>query len=146
MKLEDEIKSKFSSEAQKAMLNVLFTYSWINGIQTRHFKKFGITPQQFNVLRILRGQNPKPASVKLIAERMIDKNSNASRLVDKLVDKGLVDRRSCPDDRRQVDIFITKKGLKMAEDGATVPSDQRLNNLSEEESKTLNTLLDKMRG
>lgn len=147
MKIDDEIKSKFSSEFHRASVNLIFTYNWMNGMYTRAMKKFGISSQQYNVLRILKGQHPNPASVKLIAERMLDKNSNASRLIDKLLDKKLVERRSCPNDRRQVEVLITNKGLALLEE-ATQVSDELYpqKNLTEEEFKQLSSLLDKFRG
>ena len=114
MKLEDEIKqSKFKSEQHKALLNVIYTASWINSIHVRILKKHSISPQQFNLLRILRGQHPKPATVNLLIDRMLDKMSNASRLVDKLVAKKFVERTQCENDRRAVDVLITKKGLSL---------------------------------
>src|SRR3989304_4112302 len=114
MKLEDEIKqSKFKSEQHKALLNVIYTASWINSIHVRILKKHSISPQQFNLLRILRGQHPKPATVNLLIDRMLDKMSNASRLVDKLVAKKFVERTQCENDRRAVDGLITKKGLSL---------------------------------
>src|SRR5688572_20535772 len=101
MKLEEEIRQgKFKSEHHKAVLNIIYTAGWLNGIHTRILKKYGISPQQFNILRILRGQHPKPATINLLIERMLDKMSNASRLVDKLKVKGLVERRQCDQDRR----------------------------------------------
>src|SRR4051812_29759437 len=103
MKLEDEIKQKnFTSIYHKVNINILFTASWLSTQTARILKPYSITPQQYNVLRILRGQNANPASVGLIQERMLDKSSNASRLVDKLLEKKLIDRKTCPEDRRQV--------------------------------------------
>ena len=114
MKLEDEIKQKkFKSEYQKLLLNVIFTGNWLNSQSIKSFKPFGVSPQQYNVLRILKGQHPNAITVNQIAERMLDKNSNASRLVDKLVLKDLVKRETCESDRRQMDVAITDKGLKL---------------------------------
>jgi DNA-binding MarR family transcriptional regulator len=103
--------------------------------------------QQFNVLRILKGQYPKPSSLLLVKERMLDRESNASRLIDKLVDAGLTVRIQCPNDRRQVDITITEKGIQLLDQ--INPQIENLKDymgsLSENEAKTLNDLLDKLR-
>jgi DNA-binding MarR family transcriptional regulator len=149
MKLEDEIKQKaFTSQYHRLTLNVLFTASWLNTQTIRVLKPFGLTPQQYNVLRILRGQNQKPASVGLIQERMLDKSSNASRLIDKLVEKKLIDRKTCPDDRRQMDVKINQKGLDLL--GEIEPNIRQMDNafktLTEDEAKLAGDLLDKLRG
>jgi len=150
MKLEEEIKQhKFKNEYQKVGINIFFTSSWISKTNTEALKPYNISVQQFNILRILRGLAGQPASIKLLTERMIDKMSNASRLVEKLKTKGLVERVACPHDRRQVDILITKKGLalldKASEDLETNLQD-RLGGITEEEAKLLNDLLDRLRG
>ena len=149
MKIEDAIKQeRFISDFQKAHLNVLYTAAWLTYETTQLLKPFGITWQQFNVLRILRGRRPKPASVKLLTERMIDKMSNASRLVDKLVSKGLVERQACKADRRKVDVFLTDKGLQLVNEASAVV-DGKLHGpaspLTEEEAAQLNEYLDRMR-
>ena len=149
MKLEEEIKQEnFKNEYQKLMINQLFTGKWIANIISKNLKKFDLTSQQYNVLRILRGQKGNSISVNAISGRMIDKMSNVSRLIDKLMAKKLVDRRINIEDRRQVDIVITEKGLKLVEQvEQTEP--QMMNHftqLSEKEAKTLNELLDKYRG
>src|SRR5262245_11033120 len=114
MKLEDEIvQKKFKSPAHKLGVNLIYTFNWLDTFHQKHFKKHGITPQQFNVLRILRGQHPDPATIKLLKERMLDKMSDASRIVEKLRVKSLVDRHTCPTDRRNCDVRITEKGLKL---------------------------------
>ncbi|MCB0481157.1 MAG: MarR family transcriptional regulator [Flavobacteriales bacterium] len=147
MKIEEEIKQKqFGSPQEKAVVNLMYTYNWLKDRRSVFLKEYDLSNQQFNVLRILRGQYPNPASVKLIIERMLDKSSNASRLVDKLLAKGLVDRTSCPNDRRQVDVVINQKGLdliqKASESGA-----KQLEKLgiSAKESELLSDLLDKLR-
>ena len=150
MRLEDEIKQPtFQDEGQKAYLNLLFTAGWLSGRQTAAFRPYGLTLPQFNVLRILRGQHPKPATVALLIERMLDKTSNASRIVDKLEEKKLVTRTVCPANRRAVDICITESGLRLLrqvdDDGATNPSRDSLNQLGEVELRQLNQLLDKIR-
>ncbi len=149
MKLEDEIKqTKFNSEYQKLAVNIIFTHNWLNGNQFAFLKKYNLTPQQFNVLRILRGQHPEMASVSLIKERMLDKMSDASRLVDRLVSKGLVERHICPKDRRKADVGITDVGLKLLGniDIEMKPIFDNLKNLTKKEAVLLNSLLDKLRG
>jgi DNA-binding MarR family transcriptional regulator len=149
MKLEDEIvQKKFRSETHKLGVNLVYTFNWIDALHQKHFKKHGITPQQFNLLRILRGQHPRPATIKLLKERMLDKMSDASRIVEKLRLKGLVDRDISPDDRRNCDVMINAKGLKLLAD---IDKEEKLfdnfySNLSDEEKKQLNDLLDKLRG
>lgn len=148
MKLEDEIKQKnFNSVYHKASINILFTASWLSTQTARILKPYSITPQQYNVLRILRGQNPNPASVGLIQERMLDKSSNASRLVDKLLEKKLIERKTCPEDRRQVDIRITQKGLDTLTelDGLIQNMEKNFMKLNEKEAADLSDLLDKLR-
>ncbi len=131
------------------LLNVYFTSSWFAVQTTRTLKPYRLTLQQYNVLRILRGQHSKPASVGLIQERMLDKSSNASRLIDKLVLKRLVDRKTCPSDRRQMEIRITQKGLDtLAElDSKLAENEIAVSNLvSVEDSKIVSDILDKVRG
>ncbi len=149
MKIEDEIKqSKFHSEYQKLAINILFTNQWLSANTTKILKPFGISPQQYNVLRILKGQSPKAISVSNIMERMIDKMSNTSRLVEKLRQKELIERVTCEKDRRQVDVKITKKGLDLLEKVKTEMNAFKTisDNLTEKEANTINDLLDKMRG
>lgn len=149
MEIGKEIKqSKFKSEHQKMLINILFTSGWLNAKHAGSLKPYGISSQQYNILRILRGQHPKPATVNLLIDRMLDKNSNASRLVEKLRLKKLVERATCPDDRRAVNVIITEKGLSLLaeidthEDGML----KELKHLSAKEAEQLNTLLDKLRG
>lgn len=149
MKIEDEIQQrKFSSEIHKAHVNILFTAAWLNQASNQLLRPFGISIQQFNILRILRGMNPQPATIKILTERMIDKMSNASRLVDKLEEKGLVSRTACDADRRRVDVSITPKGLQLIEQ-ATKTVDEKIHHnngaLTEDEACLLNELLDKIR-
>lgn len=149
MKIEDEIKQtkKFKSEHQRLVVNIMFTSSWLYRTHGQFLKSFGISPEQFNVLRILRGQYPKCANNQLITERMIDKSSNSSRIVEKLKQKGLVDRKENKDDRRHVDITITQKGLALLEKIDLENNDFFLKeNISEKEAAQLNDLLDKLRG
>lgn len=149
MKIEDEIKQtkKFKSEHQRLVVNIMFTSSWLYRTHGQFLKSFGISPEQFNVLRILRGQYPKCANNQLITERMIDKSSNSSRIVEKLKQKGLVDRKENKDDRRHVDITITQKGLALLEKIDLENNNVFLKeNISEKEAAQLNDLLDKLRG
>ncbi len=148
MKLEDEIQQKkFKSETQKLAINLTYTHNWLNAHYSAMFRTSDITMQQFNVLRILRGQYPNPCSVKLIKERMLDRMSDASRIVDKLKSKELVDRRECPVDRRSVDILITDKGLELLKSMDSIDENFKgvFKTLTDEEMKTLNHLLDKLR-
>ena len=148
MKIEDEIQQKsFKSEAQKAYINIVYTANFLGVKQAAVFKPFGITPAQFNVLRILRGQHPKPATVNLLMERMLDKTSNVSRIMDKLEVKKLATRKQCPNDRRSVDILITEAGLDLLKkmDVAIEAQKIGLQNLSDAEAQELNRLLDKIR-
>jgi DNA-binding MarR family transcriptional regulator len=150
MEIEKEIKQtvKFNSEYQKMAVNLLFTASWLDKHHTEKLKPFGLTPQQYNILRILRGQHPKPATVNLLIERMLDKSSNASRLVDRLQKKKFVSRCVSDSDKRSVNILITEEGLNVLSkvDSEAVLLEKVLHTLSAEEAKTMNTLLDKLRG
>jgi DNA-binding MarR family transcriptional regulator len=147
MRIEDEIKQlTFRNEHQKAYINLLFTAGWLQQRQAAAFKPYGLTLPQFNILRILRGQHPLPATVALLIDRMLDKTSNASRIVDKLEEKQLVTRKVCPANRRAVDIRITEAGLallhRIDEEGAVAIS---IGDLTEAEMHQLNVLLDKIR-
>ncbi len=148
MKIEEEIKqSVFKSAHSKALVNIMFTNNWLCNIQMEILKPYDVTLQQYNVLRILRGQYPTPITVCGIIERMLDKMSNASRLVDKLLTKELVERRECPLDRRQVDVIITDKGLALLTkiDECQQSWEARLHGISEAEAEELSMLLDKVR-
>lgn len=148
MGIAEEIKQEvFKSEYNKAVVNIIYTNSWLQQKHLSVFKSFGLTTPQFNILRILRGQHPKPATVNLLIDRMLDKSSNASRIVDKLEEKELVKRVQCKDDRRAVDVYITKSGLNLLSRLDVVLDELQSSSksLSEEESKTLNSLLDKIR-
>jgi len=114
MKIEEEIKqAQFKSPLHRLIVNLMYTNNWLCDSQMRLLKPFGLTVPQYNVLRILRGQHPQPVRINDITERMMDKMSNASRLVDKLVLKKLVVRTECPSDRRAVDVLIAEKGLAL---------------------------------
>lgn len=148
MKLEDEIQQKkFKSIEQKLLLNLIYTTNWLTSKQDSLFKDSGITVQQYNVLRILRGQYPNPCSIKLIKERMLDRMSDTSRIVDKLFAKKLLERKECPNDRRSVDIIITEQGLELLKslDYIDDLSKQNTKSLNAKEINILNELLDKLR-
>lgn len=148
MSIEKDIKqNNFKSSHIKAVVNIFYTNSWLETIQMEIFKPYDLTIQQYNVLRILRGQYPNPITVIAIIERMMDKMSNASRLVDKLLLKGLAIRTECPYDRRAVDVKITPKGLDLLEELDVLQDkwENNLKGLSEEEALQLSDLLDKMR-
>ncbi len=149
MKIEDAIKQKqFYNDLHKAHINILFTASWLNQRTAAVLKPYDISVQQFNILRILRGMHPKPATVKLLTDRMLDKMSNASRLVDKLKKKGYVDRQECPTDRRRVDITITEEGMKVINEASSELEGHLFdapNALNDTEIRQLSDLLDKLR-
>jgi len=147
MKLEEAIKqSKFTNAQHKALLNLIYAAGLVHAEQTRFFKMYDLSPQQFNVLRILRGQHPNPASVGLVQERMLDQMSNAYRLIEKLKQKKLLTRRECKEDRRQVDIVITEDGLKLLSeiDKKFNEFENRLAQLSDKDAEQLNGLLDQI--
>lgn len=142
--LSKELNSKFANERVKALINVLYTASWINGYQNHFFQPFGISPQQYNILRILRGAS-KPLKVQTIKDRMIERSPNATRLMDKLCEKELIQRLPCKEDRRVVFIEITQKGLDLLTEISDDFNEEMLKNISEEDGKLLNQLLDKLR-
>lgn len=147
MAIEEDIKqSKFKSDHQKALINLLYTASWVQGRQQEFFKPFKITAQQFNILRILKGQHPQSISATEIKSRMLDKNSDVSRLLDRLVGKEFVTKRTCPNDKRATDVNITEAGLELLKtlDKYQSQIDGMLS-LTEEEAGQLSNLLDKCR-
>ncbi|MEY5034684.1 MAG: hypothetical protein RL447_1062 [Bacteroidota bacterium] len=148
MSLEQDIQqSKFRNEHQKAVVNLLFTVGWLKEQTRAIFDPEEITPQQFNILRILRGSHPKPLSTQAIRDRMLEKMSDTSRIVDRLIVKGLVKKVTCESDRRLVDVQITDKGRKLLEriDLKENEMDEIVKGLNEAEAKELNQLLDKIR-
>lgn len=148
MRIEEAIKqTDFENEVQKMVVNLIYTGNWILSENARALKPLGLTTQQFNVLRILKGQHPQPSPVSLVNERMLDKMSNASRLIEKLRQKGLVQRSVCPEDRRQVDVKLTNAGLTaLNEANEHISSTSRkFEGLNEKEVRILNQLLDKLR-
>ncbi len=149
MEIEKEIvQTKFKSPLHKAVINILYTGNWLNSRESAALKPYGVTIQQYNILRILRGQRPNPATISLLTERMLDKMSNASRLVDKLEAKGLVIRTICPSDRRQANVAISESGLALltAIDEVNERVDSTMGKLSDGELDTLSNLLDRLRG
>jgi len=148
MSLEKDIQqAKFRNPHQKAAINIIYTLSWIREKTKSIFEAEDITPQQFNILRILRGSFPEPLSTLQIRERMIEKMSDTSRIVDRLIAKGLVKKLTCKNDRRLVDVIISDKGKKLLErlDAKQDEIDGVLGNLSEKDANILSDLLDKIR-
>ncbi|GAB4424370.1 MAG: MarR family transcriptional regulator [Bacteroidia bacterium] len=146
MKLQDELHTRgFESDGHEALLNVLFTASWLRCAGQRRFKPYGLTPEQYNVLRILRGSHPRAMLVKDITCRMIDRSSNTTRIIDKLAARGLVARSANPDNRREVLVRLEDAGQQLlATISAEVPTPAALS-LSQAEARQLNMLLDKLR-
>lgn len=149
MSLQKDIHQlrNFRNEYQKVIVNLIFTNNWLNEKIKEYLDKEDITPQQFNILRILHGSFPEPLSTLQIRERMLDKMSDTSRIVDRLIVKELVKKTSCKTDKRLVDVLITDKGIKLLEklDARSNEMDGIISHLSEKETKTLNKLLDKAR-
>lgn len=147
-RIDEELKSRFESEQQKAMLNVLFTANWFKSQQVGLFKPYGISPQQYNILRILRGAKER-VNMHCVKERMIDRAPNATRLTDKLIAKGLVERERCEEDRRVVYVRISEKGLELL---TTIDKKSRVimqgteERLAPKDAALLNQLLDSWRG
>ncbi len=142
--LAKDINSKFLNNKIKALINIKYTANWINSQENDFFKQYGISPQQFNILRILRGANA-PIKVQVIKDRMIERAPNATRLMDKLCEKQFIERIRCDHDRRVVYISISKPGLELLQEiDANIKLDF-IEKLSEEEAKQLSYLLDKIR-
>jgi len=147
MSIEKDISQrKFNSEFQKAMVNLMYTHNWMMERVKLFFDKTDLTPQQFNILRILRGAG-QPLSTLQIRQRMLDKMSDTSRIVDRLIKKGLTKKVVCKSDRRLVDVTISDKGLKLLEklDEMQPDLDLIIQSLDESEARHLNVLLDKIR-
>lgn len=147
MGLEKEIyQQSFRSERHKAIVNIIYTFNWLRDRMQEQFTCHDLTMQQYNILRILRGAN-QPLSTLQIRERMLDKMSDTSRIVDRLIVKELVEKRICERDKRLVDVFITEKGkiLLKKMDSHADEIDELLQNISEEEAGQLNNLLDAAR-
>lgn len=147
-RIEEELKSRFESEQQKAMLNILFTAGWFKNRQVELFKPFDISPQQYNILRILRGAQNR-VNMHCVKERMIDRSPNATRLTDKLIAKGLVERERCEEDRRVVYVRISEKGrelLRRIDEQSRAHDLSALHRITAEEATELNRVLDAWRG
>lgn len=148
MSIEKEIQqATFRNVHQKAAINLIYTLGWMRERTKCFFEAEDITPQQFNILRILRGSFPNPLSTLQIREKMLEKMSDTSRIVDRLIAKGLVKKITCKKDRRLVDVIIADKGKKMLErlDARQDEIDGVLGSLSEEDAAMLSNLLDKIR-
>jgi DNA-binding MarR family transcriptional regulator len=149
MKLEEEIKQKkFRSEYHKLAVNLIYTHGWFIGLHSKFLSAYDLTLAQFNILRILRGQHPNPASINTLKSRMLDKMSDVSRLIDRLLSKGLVERRICAEDRRRAEVLITEKGMELLKeiDKSDEEIDEKFKRLSIEEARIVNDLCDKLRG
>jgi|SRR5687768_1477867 len=145
-KIEDEIRQKkFTSAHQKAVINLIYTSNWLQNQQQEFFKSFGITGQQFNILRILKGQFPKSISGTEIKSRMLDRNSDVSRLLDRLASKNLITKQTCPNDKRASDVRITDEGLALLNEINKTQKQDQVLSLSDEEAERLSDLLDKAR-
>lgn len=142
--ISKDIKSKFKSNKVKAFVNLKYTSNWLNSKENEFFKPYGISPQQYNILRILRGANDK-MKVQIVKERMIERAPNATRLMDKLCDKQFIERERCEEDRRVVYVKITNKGLELLNQVDANRNISFLSNLTEQEAATLSDLLDKIR-
>lgn len=142
--ISKDINSKFPNNKVKALLNILYTANWISSCQNEFFKPFGISPQQYNILRILNGAN-EALNVQIIKDRMIERSPNATRLMDKLYLKNYIDRLPCIHDRRVVKIVITGKGKELLQSIPDNLNKDLLKNLNEEDALVLSNLLDKMR-
>jgi len=142
--ISKDINSKFPSNKVKALINIKYTANWLNSHQNTFFKPFEISPQQFNILKILKGAKG-PLKVQTIKDRMIERAPNATRLMDKLCAKKLIERIPCPDDRRVVHIEINDRGLKLLHEIRKNSKEDLLTNLTQEEAIQLSDLLDKIR-
>jgi len=149
MNIEAEIKNSSPlTPGARTVINIMYTARYVEEIGARLFKEHDLTLQQYNVLRILRGQKGKPANLSTIQERMIDKSSNTTRLIDKLIQKEFVNRRVCEKNRRKIEVFITESGLNTLQvlDALVEKSNQDIVEIfSADEIEKLNTLLDKLR-
>ena len=142
--LSKDINSKFANNKMKALLNIIYTANWITSHQNEFFKPFGISPQQYNILRILNGAD-EPLNVQTIKERMLERSPNATRLMDKLCAKNYIERCPSEQDRRVVKIAINQKGKDFLNSIPINFNNELVMNLSEEEAEQLSYLLDKMR-
>jgi DNA-binding MarR family transcriptional regulator len=149
MQLQKEVQtSKFESNHQQALVNIIYTYGWSCQKIKEVLAPYGITQQQYNVLRILRGQYPSPSTIGLIKNRILDKMSDTSRIVDRLIQKGYLEKTVNNRDKRAVDIIISDKALTLLKkmDKEVNFSTLVADNINAEEAAQLNLLLDKLRG
>ena len=149
MRIEDEIKqTKFRNDLQKVVVNLIYTSNWLATRQEELFKPYGITTAQFNILRILRGQAGKSLSGAELKSRMLERNSDVSRLLDRMAKKELITRTQCPNDKRATDVCITKTGLEVLKkiDANIDQAEKQIIRLTREEARELSRLLDKARG
>jgi len=148
MSIEEELKGHFRNDYHKGLINLTYTAKQLSYEFFQSLKKYGLAEQQYNVLRILRGfRSEAPLSIGFIKERMLDKDSDVSRIIDRLFEKGLLNRTENPNDRRQKSVEITESGLALLDNmfGCEQKADTLLNNLTPEEINELNRLLDKIR-
>lgn len=148
MKIEEAIQQKkpFGNAKQKAIVNLIYTHNYVTDRLRQYLKPYGITLKQYNVLRILKGAG-QPITTSVIRERLLDKMSDASRMVERMHQKGWVDRSICPNDKRLVDVVLSKNGEQLMEQLAkfSATTETIVDTLSEEEAEQLSTLLDKLR-
>jgi len=142
--ISKDINSKFVNDKVKALINIKYTANWLSSKENEFFKPYGISPQQFNILRILRGAKDR-IKVQIVKDRMIERAPNATRLMDKLCDKNLIERERCEHDRRVVYVKITAKGLNLLSEIDINENTPFLEKLSDEEAVILSDLLDKLR-
>ncbi len=147
MKIEEEIKTRFKSPYQKAIINIIYTANWLNYSIDKRLKEKGITHAQYNVLRILRGKYPEVCNAGEVKAVMLDKTPDLTRLIDRLLKKGLVERNQCPVNRRKVELKITRKGLDLLEvtDPIIEEETEKKRSITDEESEVLSDILDKFR-
>lgn len=147
MKIEEAIQTTFKDERFKAMINLKYTANWMNTHQNKSLEEFGLTIPQYNILRILRGSKGTSLSVNTIRDRMVEKSPNTTRLMDKLIDKELIERTRCEKDRRVVYVMITEKGLDLLNEINIRLGDSSdfMRNITPEEARLMNELLDKIR-
>lgn len=146
MKIEDVIQTNFKTPQQKAIVNIRYTSNYLGNFQNALMSKFDLTMPQFNILRILRGAKNE-INVNTVKDRMLEKSPNTTRLMDKLIDKGLIDRNKCKDDKRVVNVKITDKGLELLSE---IDQNLEINkimkpNITDEEANFLSDILDKIR-
>lgn len=148
MRLEDAVKvNQFRNESQKAIINLYYTNGLVSGQFKNILKPHGITPQQYNILRILKGQQPNPVRIGMVKERLIDRNADVTRLVERLIKKGLLNRKVCEEDRRQQHLEITSNGLSVLStiEKDVIDFENATQRLSQEELQQFNALMDKLR-